>query len=375
MSSLRPRPNNSRLAVYVILDSNIYCQDYFSRNASFRLLIHYLNNNGYTLLLPRVVIDEVANVRSRKVTEELDSLRKSLDALGRLSELTLPAVPTALESESYDLFNLLSCNVDDIQVVEYKSLEHSAIFERALRIQRPFRPNEKGYRDTLLWLSFLDFAKTRCKGTEVIFITSNKNDFFSDKAELEFHPDLQKDLALLPDVKVTPYVSLTSFVEKEVDKEEHIIDRTKARQLFEEYLEEEALAFFSSVDSDFLSELGRIAVHGSDILSHATSVTAGFIEGLEDMEVDASSHLDKDSVYISCVHDFRIMEFDITVPESVYISNKAAVAASSHIYDIEEGERTVVLKLTARAYLQASFLYNRVTHECSGYSASIIGFK
>ncbi|KAF7962287.1 hypothetical protein AWV80_23405 [Cupriavidus sp. UYMU48A] len=94
--------------MYVILDSNIYCQDYFGRSASFKFLVHFLNNSGYSLLLPRLVIQEVANVRARKVKEELDVVRKALEAVGKMSELPLPSLSAAIETEPYNLHKLIS---------------------------------------------------------------------------------------------------------------------------------------------------------------------------------------------------------------------------------------------------------------------------
>ncbi|KAF7962286.1 hypothetical protein AWV80_23400 [Cupriavidus sp. UYMU48A] len=192
---------------------------------------------------------------------------------------------------------------------------------------------------------------------------------------MEFHPDLQKDLNELSNVKVRPYLSVSAFVDKEVDKEEHLIDHAKAYPIFENYLEEQALAYFDSADPSYLEELGRVVLPGTDVLNYVTGVSSEFMEGVEDMSVDVTNDLGSENIYVSCTHDLRIVVFYISIPESAYAANKVAVAASGHIYEVEEQGRTVVLKLTARAYLTASFIYNGVNEECSGYSSSIIGFR
>lgn len=361
--------------MYVVIDSNIYCGDYFARSAPFRYLIHFLNNAGHTLLIPRVVLQEVPNVRARKVAEESEGLRKALASLRRMTESSFPYPHSEITSDDYDLQAVMSERVEDVEVIEYLHVDHATIFQRALNVRRPFRPGEKGYRDTLLWLSLLQFLKSKPFGTEVVFINGNKNDFYADEHDIKFHPDLLKDLEATPNLLMRPFLSLAAFVDAEIDKEEHAIDRMKTAPIFEGYLEEQALELFESADSAFLRELEEARLPGTRLFDHATGVSASLMEGVEDLDITATSDVGGDDVYVSCEHDLRIVIFEITIPDTDYEPHKNAITDNSAFYEVEEMDRTILLKTCARVYLSASFTFNRISKECTGYSATVSGVR
>lgn len=361
--------------MYVVLDSNIYCADYFARSAPFRYLIHFLNNTGHTLLIPRVVLEEVPNVRAKKVAEESESLRKALASLRRMTELSLSDTVSQIASEDYDLLNLMSDRVEDVEVIEYLHVDHATIFERALNLRRPFRSGEKGYRDALLWLSLLQCLRSKPAGTNVVFINGNKSDFYADEKDIRFHPDLLKDLEAMPNIFMRPFLSLAAFVDAEIDKEEHAIDRVKTAPIFEHYLEEQAMELFESGDRAFLQELEKARLPGTCLFDHAIGVSAVLMEGVEDLDITATSDVGGDEVYVSCEHDLRIVILEITIPDTNYEPHKNAIAFSHAFYDVEEMGRTVLLRTSARIYLSVSFTFDRRSKECSGYSATVMGVR
>lgn len=196
--------------MYIVLDSNIYCVDFFSKSAPLNYLIHFLNNEGHTLVIPRVVIEEVANVRTRKIKEELEVLRKSLTNVRRMSQVPICNIPSELLSEQYDLAAMMLDRIANVEIAEYCNVEHASIFKRALEVKRPFRPNEKGYRDTLLWLSLLDHLRPKEMGSEVVFINANKSDFYEDGAGIAFHDDFREDLEYFSNVVIRPFLSVAA---------------------------------------------------------------------------------------------------------------------------------------------------------------------
>lgn len=361
--------------MYFILDSNIYCSDFFGQSAPFRYLIHFINNEGHTLLLPRVVIEEVANVRARKIAEEVESIRKALASLRRMGDGNVSDISDEVSTEAFNLLSLMSSRVEDVELVEYRPVDHRIVLERALHVRRPFRPGEKGYRDTMLWLSLLEHLKSKPNGTQVVFINGNKNDFFADSQETEFHKDLRTDLLSLTNIEVRPFLSITAFVGTEIDKNVHAIDRVKLQPVFEEYLEEQALIFFNSTNPSFLHDLCEVTLPRTNVFEHALAVNASLMEGVEDFEITATSELEHGDVYVSCEHDLRIVVFEIVIPRTIYESQKWAIETSRAIYEVEEKQREVVLETTARAYLSTSFSFNRESATCDGYAVDMITFR
>lgn len=326
-------------------------------------------------MLPRVVIEEVANVRARKVKDELETLQKSLKNVRRMSQIAICDTPPELMSEQYDLAAMMFDRIEDVEIAEYCNVQHASIFKRALEVKRPFRANEKGYRDTLLWLSLLDHLRAKEAGEEVIFINANKSDFYADKADISFHEDFRADLESLPGILIHPFLSVAAFVDAKIDKNEHAIDRRRAEPIFEKYLEQQALQYFESAAPDFLSLLEGSVIPRTGALSSAVAVRAELMEGIEDYEITARSDLGNGEYYVSCDHDLRIVIFEITIPSSIYHLYKPEIDSSSYIYETEDVGRTVVLKMSARAYLSTSFIFNRSTETCDGYSVSLIGFR
>lgn len=361
--------------MYIVLDSNIYCADFFVKSAPLNYLIHFLNNEGHTLVIPRVVIEEVANVRTRKVKEELETLRKSMTNVRRMSQVSIHDMPSEMLSEQYDLAAMMKAKVEDVEIAEYSTVEHKSIFRRALEVKRPFRPNEKGYRDTLLWLSLLDHLRAKGTESEVVFINANKGDFYADGTSIAFHDDLLADLKSLSHVLIRPFLSVTEFVEAEIDKVEHAIDRRKAEPIFEEYLEQQALQYFESGDTKFLALLENKVLPRTGVISSAVSVKAELMEGIEDYEITTRSDLGNGEFYVACEHDLRILVLEISIPSSIYLLHKPEIDSSSYIYETEEDGRNVVLKMATRAYLSTSFTFNLNSETCDGYSVSLHGFR
>jgi hypothetical protein len=106
------------------------------------------------------------------------------------------------------------------------------VVDRALACKRPFLEGEKGYRDTLIWLSLLEHIKVTDSQDEIVFITANSKDFFESGSKDTFHPDLITDIQALPtSISIKAFSSPAAFVESVINKHEHAIDYTKAESL------------------------------------------------------------------------------------------------------------------------------------------------
>lgn len=47
--------------MWIVLDTNIFFNDWYVKGANFEMLRNYCNNMRHTLLLPQIVIQEVDN--------------------------------------------------------------------------------------------------------------------------------------------------------------------------------------------------------------------------------------------------------------------------------------------------------------------------
>ncbi|MDO9354119.1 MAG: PIN domain-containing protein [Solirubrobacteraceae bacterium] len=360
----------AKYQVFVLLDSNIYCGDWFLRGAPFRYLCHFLNNEGHTLLVPRVVLEEVANVRLRKFSEEAVVAGRAIAALNRLNGNDITTASTLPAAKKYELLSLLKESIEGVVVLEYNTLPHDEIFQRALKVQRPFREGEKGYRDTLIWMSLLAFLKTQNRPEQVAFITTNKNDFFTQSEDAEFHPDLRADLT---GANVVPFKSLAAFVDRHVDKDLHGIDRVMLRPEIESFLEDQTSEMLLGSEPQKL--LWRNLAPGMRWPDDVRGSAVEIMEGVEDLEFRGIEALDDDIVYVACRYDLRIVIVTFIITRAFFEANHQALKEESKFWETDVDNQVVTLKSSGRVYVTASFTYDKRTALFSGFSYSDVAFR
>ncbi|EDM46807.1 PIN domain-containing protein [Marinobacter algicola] len=62
----------------IFVDTNIFYNDWFMRNANFKYLFHFLNNEGHSLIVSDLVIQESENIRNRELLEALHEIKSGI---------------------------------------------------------------------------------------------------------------------------------------------------------------------------------------------------------------------------------------------------------------------------------------------------------
>jgi len=352
--------------MYVFIDTNVFFGDWFTRSATFRYLFHFLNNSNHVLLISRLVIQETENLWRREVSTAFGNAQKAIAAIDRVNGSTFVELRPQSDLITYDLLTLLLEKADNVTIVEYDGIPQATVVERALKHKRPFLENEKGYRDTLIWLSLIEHIRVNNIHDEVAFITENSNDFFELGVATAFHSDLVSDLEDVKNTPVKPFASLPDFVNTAIDKNEHAIDYSKAELLFEEYLLEEATVYLGSTTSKALESLQSHLFPGTSILASLSGASAEVVEGIEDFYVASTNVMSRSEVYVVVVFDIRILEMVFYLPSRVYQKD----AASLDGYDIEDLGDTTAIRTWIRPRFTVSFSFNQNSSECSGFSVS-----
>lgn len=355
----------------IFIDTNVFWGDWFARNANLRYLFHFINNDNNELLISRLVIQEVENIRRREIAPAFNKAKKAISELERLHGSTLLVLPNDTSLSQYGFLAVLQDKVENLTIIEYEHIPQSIVVERALVCKRPFLEGEKGYRDTLIWLSLLDHIKKNDVTEEIAFITENSTDFFDPGNPGSFHPDLISDVNTLTNhATVKPFKSLSSFVDSAIDKNEHAIDHSKFEEMFGEYIEQEGISFIASIHSIALKRLQARLLPGTNLFANVSAISAEIVEGIEDFEVISTSELSKTDVYIACEYDLRIVEIVVFIPTRDYEQHLIEIEDSGRFYDTEIMGNTVMLKTCIRPNFIASFTYNRQSDECAGFSIS-----
>ncbi|VVM48051.1 hypothetical protein PS662_00640 [Pseudomonas fluorescens] len=354
--------------MYVFLDTNIFHNNWFLRSAPLRLLFHYLNNESGALIVSRLVIQEVENLHRRALEEAYRDIRSISSTLSQLAPAVVVEATSHESVNSYDLKSVLVDRAECLEIVEYEGISQTLIAERAMLKIRPFRENEKGFRDTLIWISLLDYLKENRIAGDVFFITGNTSDFMGANKGC-FHDDLLQDITskqLLCNLQLV--TSLQEFLRGHVDSHEHALDRNKAENEFSRYLEENAVQFLQHVESRLASVLSERLFSNVGILANSSPITAEIVEGLEDFYFVKTEDLGNNEVYVSCLFELRIVELKIDMSAREFENHRDLILSSDSVYDADQSHGIATVIMYVRPGFLASFTYNQVTEECNGFS-------
>lgn len=352
----------------VFLDSNIFHDNWYLKGAKFTLLFHYLSNTWGELALSDVVVKEVENTREVKVKKEISTLKKTLSELAKLTGIV---EDKNFKPEDYSLVELLRSKTEHLKLISSTSLSHDEIVTRAVKRIRPFRENEKGYRDTVIWLSLLTYLRGKKDNRSVHFVTKNHTDFFqSKKGKFELHPHLKNDLVAY-DIsnEIVPHNSLYTFIKSAVDADEHAINREAVENSFEEYVGEEL--------EYFLDEVGSTGVD-HNFFFDLTLLPKGFLpsdikftvyEGTEDPEIVYTKKLGND-VYVEYAVRLEGVVAELDLPYQQYLQDQSGL--NKKLGEPEILGDTVRFSRWRDHYFNVEFLYDTVTEECRDFQVSHI---
>lgn len=176
----------------IFIDSNILCSDYYLKSPRFELI-----RKVGTIVLGKIVIDEVCNKFKEQLEIAQSSLNKNLNSINKLLPNPLCINDITIESEVQkyrEYLEQFSILESMSMANEYPDVSHERIVARALLRKKPFKQDgSTGYRDYLVWLTCLKLA---CSYTleDIHFITQNTSDFSDSSNIKKLHDDLLSDL-------------------------------------------------------------------------------------------------------------------------------------------------------------------------------------
>lgn len=345
--------------MWIVLDTNIYFNQWLLEGANFRVFRNFCNNTGATLLLPEVVKQEVQN----KYDGELAQARIELDKLAaKFSKLGVECPSNLVVSDDYDFDQLVREQYRNVILVPYSGVAHEQLVEKALAPKLPFREKEKGYRDALMWLSILDYVKESGFKESIHFVNANSKDFYSNKSGgLTLHEDLKDDLrARNMETNIIPYTSLNEFVEGHVLQELHGVDWMDFYSEFNGELDSdvcvEAIAWLDECSLSVLREKLVEANYPGLIMDGVFAASFETWDGVEDSDILAMRKIDEDRYFIDYAFDIRGLEVKLlsspTSPASGYFGAYIDVEidndlATTSFFTCADFKASVVFNITA----------------------------
>lgn len=280
--------------MFLFIDSSVLCSDYYMKGINFSLI----KKAGFYIVLSEIVISEVKN-KYREVLQDgikkANSAIKDIKSLGvvKFNEVSSETLTNALNEygDFLDMFVIesgLSCPE------QYPNVLHKDIVSRALSRKKPFKKDGKnGYRDYLVWRTFIDFVGVTGNEADYYFLTLNHSDFSDDADKKKLHPDLQEEINALPlgNKKVHYYSALRDFVEEViVPLLEHIEDDEQLSELLMNSEE----TFVIPITRFIESELNHLEITQYEIPFSGDNPE---LKDIADIEIEGIESISKTSEY------------------------------------------------------------------------------
>lgn len=182
VASRRVRTKYDERVLYAFLDTTVLHKANLLRGPEWDSIKNALDAGIARVAISQVTVAEL----HRQTKKDTDSLAKKLlpliDEAERLEfEFVVP--PIDIHPEWRDRFGARAVDLG-IEIVPLPSMPHESILERDLAELAPFKSSGEGYRDTLIWVSFLDWLSdvSPDAADQVFFVTDNTTQFAHERS-------------------------------------------------------------------------------------------------------------------------------------------------------------------------------------------------
>ena len=210
---------------------------------NIKKIISEMEQSGYLLYITQTVKIEFINIQLRKLKETYSKLEKIKQTNKHLN-ISYVKEDKSLKSLE-EAYNRLFDKYFENKIIEYdKSDMLDRVLERNKFKRPPFynEPNstDKGFKDTIIYLTIRDYIQTLPEGSEIYFITSD-NGFikYKDDLEPEVFKETKRNIKFIEgNSKEFIYSQLKIDDENEERQEENIFAKNKEKIDIEKIREE-----------------------------------------------------------------------------------------------------------------------------------------
>jgi predicted nucleic acid-binding protein len=167
----------------VLLDTNIFCQDFRLRTSPMGLLLDESKRGRVQILVPMVVLQETTRRFDEEARKQRQSIAQQERALRRfgVDVKLLDGLKKALENrvDGYHSFLRNTLQSHGARFLDNPDVAHQVILDRVLSRRKPISEDGKrGYQDTLIWETIL--AERPTGDNMLYFITNNSSDLLRE---------------------------------------------------------------------------------------------------------------------------------------------------------------------------------------------------
>lgn len=175
--------------IRICLDTNTLQNNWLATGEAFTLLGELIAKGECQASISEISVLEHIRHFEKEAPEIEVKMKSRLGSYAKLflEEITIPALPPLYNVPTFEKKFRARLVQLGIAVLPVPSVPHADLVARDLGEKKPFAASGKGYRDALIWLSFLGVIDDNT--TKAILVTNNTSDFGSQNKS-ELHPDL-----------------------------------------------------------------------------------------------------------------------------------------------------------------------------------------
>lgn len=168
----------------IFLDTTAFSQDSTLASAAWDSLQSAAQEGLIEVAISQVTVREIDRQVGEKAAKLFEKIRADNEALCR--HAISVSTPVMVETGTFQTDFLARLKRRFVQVRALPRVSHAVLVDRDIAVRKPFNRSGKGYRDALIWHSFLEWCDDHAVRPEhAIFVTSNVVDFGeNDKAVL-----------------------------------------------------------------------------------------------------------------------------------------------------------------------------------------------
>lgn len=180
----------------LVLDANILIKDFWWKSETF----NYLQDRMFllhALVIPKISLEESKEHLIRRAQDlkvRMDEKPESERLLGQYRNLynrSYYSIESPEElGDRYEKYIIERLSSFNGFIANNAQVNMEDILKRSIKRIKLFNKGDKGFRDTILWLSVIELVK---KYQKVSFVSENINDF-ADKSSFSLHVELEKEL-------------------------------------------------------------------------------------------------------------------------------------------------------------------------------------
>jgi hypothetical protein len=195
----------------IFFDTNVFSTDSSLSSPSWDSLADAAQSGLVEMAVSDITVAEITRQvgeKAEKFQTVFAAAQTALKAHGVRAELEGPIV-----TASYDANVRSRLKTRQVDVIPLPSASHAEVVKRDIDVRKPFDRSGKGYRDTLIWLTFLEWlGNDRTANTPAYFVSTDTGDFREDKSGGQLAAELKAELPVGADVSLVTMKEIVTTI-------------------------------------------------------------------------------------------------------------------------------------------------------------------